>query len=68
MAVFYCCGCHRDICEEILRVKQTVLHFLKLFLILPQYLLMGIFLASTVPLGIDQIVGARLPAVLYYYY
>ena len=45
------------ICEESLHVKQTVLHFLKLFLILPQYLILEIFLANSVPLGIDQIVG-----------
>ena len=45
------------LCEESLPMKRKVLHLFHCFLIIPQYLILGIFLASAVPLGIDQIVG-----------
>ena len=37
--------------------SPVTLYFFQLFLTLPQYLLLGAFLASAVPLGIDQIVS-----------
>ena len=37
--------------------SPVTLYFFQLFLILPQFLLLGAFLASAVPLGIDQIVS-----------
>ena len=50
--------CIVSICQEYLPLTNTtLLLFQLLVLVTPQYLLLGIFIASAVPLGIDQING-----------
>ena len=47
-----------SICQESLPVKGTTINSIQLFvLVIPHYLFQGAFLASAVPLGMDQITG-----------
>ena len=43
------------ICGETFSAVKTIAYITKLFLLVPQYMLLGAFIASAVPLGIDQI-------------
>ena len=47
-----------SICQESLPVKDTTINSIQLYvLVIPHYLFRGAFLASAVPLGMDQITG-----------
>ena len=47
-----------SICQESLPVKGTTIYSIQLFvLVIPHYMFRGAFLASAVPLGMDQITG-----------
>ena len=50
-------GCVFSICEKALPVAKTKLFPIEWIVIVTLYLLQGAFIASAVPLGIDQIIG-----------
>ena len=43
------------ICGETLPATKALVSIAKLFLLVPQYMLLGAFIASAIPLGIDQV-------------
>jgi peptide/histidine transporter 3/4 len=43
------------ICGETLPATKALVFIAKLFLLVPQYMLLGAFIASAIPLGIDQV-------------
>ena len=44
-----------SVCEKSLPLTNTTIHYTQLILVLPQYVLLGAFIAAAVLLGIDQI-------------
>ena len=49
-----------SVCEKSLPLTNTTIHYTQLILVLPQYVLLGAFIATAVPLGIDQIHSASV--------
>ena len=52
-----------SVCEKSLPLTNTTIHYTQLILVLPQYVLLGAFIATAVPLGIDQIHSASVSSI-----